>query len=163
MPPKAKAAGSNPETLLGRVTSALANHEAVFAIGGAVDIPTPKNAAGEPSLVVRWDSGEESHARKVALPAGDDDVSKGAFTQLLEDCDPATYGQGDQEVFDETYRKARKLRASQFSTSFSPHEHGVMDTVTQGLVHSQYCGIRAELYNLNVRTASPCLSTYMEF
>lgn len=69
----------------------------------------------------------------------------------MKDCEPATFGQGKKEVFDEQYRKAGKLDASKFCTSFNPYEHGVMDIVTQALVHTKYHGIRAELYNLNVR------------
>ena len=81
-------------------------------------------------------------ARKVASPVGNDDVSKGTFSQILRSCDPEAYGQGEKEVFDETYRKAWKLNASQFSTSFSPYEHSMVVIVTQVLAHCQYSGIR---------------------
>lgn len=128
---------------------------AVFAIGGGVDIAPPASTVGQRPVVIRWDSGEPSHSRNVALPVSEDAASQAAFSQLLKDCEPATYGRGAEEVFDETYRKAGKLAASQFSTSFNPYEHGVMDTILQAFVHTKYRGIRAELYNLNVGSSIP--------
>ena len=151
---KGETGGADAASLLGRVTTALADHEAVFAIGGAVDISPLASAADQQApLAVYWDSGEQSHARKITLPVGSDDASAETFSKLLEDCEPATFGHRAVKVLDEKYRKARKLGASQFSTSFSPYEHGIMDTVTQALVHTDYRGIRAELYNLNVRSS----------
>lgn len=141
-------------SLFYRVTAGLANHKAVFAIGGTVDVSIPAESAGQQApLVIRWDSGGLTQARKVAFPVGSDAASTDAFGRLQEDCEPVTFGHGTDEVLDETYRKARKLGAAQFSTSFSPYEHGIMDTVTQTLVHRDYRGIQAELYNFNVRPA----------
>lgn len=150
-------AGNTPdaENLLDRVNTALASqaNEVVFAIGGSINIGTSYDAVGKQQhpLVIRYDSRKNQHGLKVQLPVGDDSDSHKAFQQLVEDCEPATFGQGDKEVFDEQYRKAGKLDASKFCTSFSPYEHGVIDIVTQALVHTKYHGIRAELYNLNVR------------
>ena len=56
---------SEATSLLGRISTALANHEAVFALGGAVDIDATKASAGKTSspLAVRWDSGGGNHAQ----------------------------------------------------------------------------------------------------
>lgn len=143
---------SDTAGLLTSVYNALVKEvdQAVFAIGGSVDIVPPSDTAIQQPLTLRWDSGEKSHGRSVSLPVNDDTSSQEAFEQLLESCQPATYGIGSKEVLDETYRKAGKLDPAKFSTSFSPHEHGLMDTISQALVHTSYRGLRAELYNLNV-------------
>ena len=139
----------SPEQLLNHTKNALASHEDVFAIGGSVDISPPGAGASQnPPLIIRWDSPEVGP--KLSLPVGTDDGSQEAFARLLRDCAPATFGHGGEAVFDEEYREARKLDVSQFCTSFNPYEHGVMDTITQALVHAKYLGLRAELYNLNV-------------
>lgn len=147
--------GPDAESHLHRVNTALASqaNEVDFSIGGGIDISPPYDTAKKQQhpLVIRWDSREKEHGLKVALPVSNDGASHEGFSQLVKDCEPATFGQGDKEVFDEMYRKAGKLDASKFCTSFNPYEHGVMDIVTQALVHTKYHGIRAELYNLNVR------------
>lgn len=64
-------------------------------------------------------------------------------------------------MFDEGYRKAGKMGANRFSTSFALAEYAVMEAVNQGLVWSALAegagrewkdarGVRAELYGLNV-------------
>ncbi|KAH7166480.1 hypothetical protein EDB81DRAFT_285274 [Dactylonectria macrodidyma] len=151
---------ANPDILLLNVSSALKDHAGkdVFAIGGKLDVfpASPPKDTSDASVVVRWDSGEPSHCRNVQLPVGDDAVSKGAFAQLLTDCEPATFGIGNKEVLDETYRKASKMDATRFSTDFHPYEHGILDTIVQALAHgdrqttSNNLGIRAELYKLNI-------------
>jgi hypothetical protein len=145
--------------LLTAVSSALSDSadKDVFAIGGKIDIINPSSVStvAKGPVVIRWDSDERCHDRKVVLPVNDDVTSQRAFAQLLEDCEPATFGLADKEVLDETYRKAGKMDEAKFSTNFSPYEHGVIDTAVQALVHSNhtdagYHGIRAELYKLNV-------------
>lgn len=49
--------------------------------------------------------------------------------QLLQDCQPATFGKGKEEVFDEEHRKAGKMDVTDFCTNFnlvvclpSPHQ-----------------------------------------
>lgn len=139
---------SNPRDLLENVAAALGRHASkdVFAIGGKISLS---------SVVLRWDSGKMGQGRKVSLPLGEDTAASGAFQQLLDDCQPATFGKGKEDVLDEDYRKASKMDVSQFCTDFTLAEHGVIDTVTQALVQGapvsdKYNGVRAELYKLNV-------------
>jgi len=82
---------------------------------------------------------------------------------LLDDCKPATFGRGNQDVLDEAYRKAGKMDATGFCTDFNYADHGILDTVAQALVQSvldnEYSGLRAEVYKLNV---SPCCNGLSE-
>ncbi|EFX02814.1 hypothetical protein CMQ_2743 [Grosmannia clavigera kw1407] len=74
---------------------------------------------------------------------------------LLRDCQPATFGRAGEDVFDEDYRKASKLDVSAFSSSLCPYGLGIVDTVAEMLMPSDYMaggsrGVKAELYKLNV-------------
>lgn len=79
------------------------------------------------------------------------------FQQLLDECHPATFGKGNKDVLDETYRKAGQMDTERFCTNSTPYEHGVIDTIVQALACSggqgsaDYRGIRAQLYKLNAR------------
>lgn len=142
------------DTLLSRVTSALADqeHEQVFTLGGKLD-------AADSHVTLRWDakSGDEASNKpaggKVTFPAPEGDES---FQRLLKDCEPATFGLGQKDVLDETYRKAGKMDTSDFCTNFTPYEHGIIDAVVQALAQSRQVegqrsrGLKAELYKLNV-------------
>lgn len=73
--------------------------------------------------------------------------------QLAEACAPAKFGLNQTNVLDETYRKAGKLDASDFSIKFDPERVGLVRTVRTELVEEgrrAAYGVRAELYKLNV-------------
>ena len=58
-----------------------------------------------------------------------------------------------QDVYDETYRKAGKLDAADFGLKFDPVQAGLLDIVHAELVEEgrrKRLPIRAELYKLNV-------------
>jgi hypothetical protein len=69
--------------------------------------------------------------------------------QLVEDCQPATIGFEGKNVLDEKIRKAGKLEASQFSTSFNPYNVGIVNTVAQTLLPGI---IRPALQDMNIST-----------
>jgi hypothetical protein len=80
---------------------------------------------------------------------------------LVGDCQPATFGRGQQDILDESYRKAGKLDPTQFSTNFCPYEAGIIDAVTTMLLNETVgendqvsLGVWAELYKLNVGTGT---------
>lgn len=150
--------GPGTARLLDDVAEALSRHASidVFAIGGSVKAsgPAAENFEGQNKIAIRWDSANDQDGHKVVLPVGDEVGASQAFQQLLDDCQPATFGKGGEDVLDEEYRKAGKMDASRFSTSFNLAEHAIMDTLTQALVQSSFDGIerngvRAELYKLN--------------
>ncbi|OAQ79361.1 oxidoreductase [Purpureocillium lilacinum] len=140
--------------LLAAVSAALTavGDKEVFAIGGKIPVTGDTNP-----IVVRWDSpAMPSLGRKVTFPVPTDEQT--AFDQLCKDCEPAAFGIGEKEVFDEEYRKAGKMDESRFCSSFDPSADGVVDTIAQALLHgarqNQIArGVKAQLYKLNVYSA----------
>ncbi|KAI5205462.1 hypothetical protein E4T39_02975 [Aureobasidium subglaciale] len=59
-----------------------------------------------------------------------------AFTNLISSCEPAAFGRGGENVYDEQYRKATKLDVSDFCTDFCPYQTGIIDIVSQLLMPS---------------------------
>ncbi|KAJ8480820.1 hypothetical protein ONZ51_g6410 [Trametes cubensis] len=94
--------------------------------------------------------GKGSNARRINLL----NASAEELQHLAETCDPATFGVDQQDVYDETYRKAGKLDRTDFAlANFSPDAVGILDEVRnelliEGLEKSER--IHAELYKLNV-------------
>lgn len=112
---------------------------------------------------LRWDSKDDSslsQQTKVSFPVTPDIESN--LAKLVEDCEPATFGRGVEDVYDETYRKAIKMDPRSFSSTFNPYEVGIVDTIAQTLLptlrHSQQTRtVKAELYKLNVSSYIPHL------
>ncbi len=80
---------------------------------------------------------------------------------LAQSCQPAKFGVNQQDVFDETYRKASKLDAEDFVVRFDPVRSGVLDIVHSELAIDRLVkqdAIRAELYKLNIYGASSCVN-----
>ncbi len=57
-----------------------------------------------------------------------------------------------QDVYDEGYRKARKMDVGRFSTQFHPADQGIVEVLSDLLLKAQVDtrSIRMELYKLNV-------------
>lgn len=117
--------------------------KATFACGGSLTL-SPEN---NDNVTVRF--GPDGKGSKLSLPCKGDDP---AFQKLIAACDPASFGKGGQDVFDETYRKATKLNQDDFCTDFCPYTLGMVDIINQLLVPSidKKRSVRAELYKLNV-------------
>ena len=146
-----------------------------FACGGSIPIivnntstePTHDNspAPADPEILplassrpvdIRWDPHDETlparHA-KITFPLAP--ATEGNLDQLIKDMQPATFGKGGQDVYDESYRKATKLDPDSFSTTFNPYELGIVDVIAQTLLPTlrhakQTRSVRVELYKLNV-------------
>jgi hypothetical protein len=114
-----------------------------------------------PPVTLRWDGG------KVQFPVQDDDKTAN-LDQLIKDGAPATFGHHGNDVLDESYRKAIKLDRAQFSSNFHPHDHGILDAISQTLLPTiaktksdtedmsfvqEHWGLVAELYKLNIYSA----------
>jgi hypothetical protein len=139
-----------------------------FACGGNIPIVSSlpdavEDADGEKlrarsclPIDLRWDSSDEtalSSQTKVTFPL--EPSTEKNLVQLIKDMAPATFGLGSEHVYDESYRKATKLDQTGFSSSFSPYELGIVDTIAQTLLPSlrhskQTRSVKAELYKLNV-------------
>lgn len=79
--------------------------------------------------------------------------------QLAAACELATFGRGKEDVYDETYRKAGKMDASNFSVQFDPISAGLIQTIESQLVPTQAekaMSIEAEIYKLNVYGEFDC-------
>lgn len=109
-----------------------------------------KQKVGVKPISLRW--GNDGHGHLLTLPQHADSA---CFNQLVQDCIPATFGRGGEDVHDAEYRRAGALSPREFMTDFCPYEAGIIDVVTQLLLPaSSFTGhgnsIRAELYKLNV-------------
>lgn len=108
---------------------------------------------------LRWDSKEittPGHQTKITFPLTPE--TEPNLARLVADCAPATFGKGNKDVLDESYRKASKMEPTQFSSTFNPHEVGIVDTVAQALLpllysRDQMRSLKAELYKLNFYSA----------
>ncbi|KAK0432771.1 hypothetical protein EV421DRAFT_1910625 [Armillaria borealis] len=81
------------------------------------------------------------------------DASETSLRDLCDACDAAGFGLGNQNTFDETYRKSKKLDTTQFSSDFDVRTTNILDQVQSDLVEGQdeiKIFLRSELYKLNV-------------
>ena len=71
---------------------------------------------------------------------------------LTAACDPATFGRGKEDVYDESYRKAVKMDAADFAVKFDPVASGLIRTIEDKLLQgeTEKMRIKAEQYKLNV-------------
>ena len=72
--------------------------------------------------------------------------------KLQEACQPATFGRNDEDVYDETYRKAGKMDADNFMVGFDAERSGLIEAVRTLLFpgEEEKKRVKAELYKLNV-------------
>ncbi|KAJ3545893.1 hypothetical protein NMY22_g2270 [Coprinellus aureogranulatus] len=72
--------------------------------------------------------------------------------RLIAACGQATFGRGNQDVLDESYRKAWKMDTSQFATQFDVNKSGILNVVHDQLLHYEdnTKNLVAHLYKLNV-------------
>jgi len=85
-------------------------------------------------------------------------ITEAQAQDLSYACSPATFGLNNQDVFDESYRKAGKLDVGEFSWLFSPASRSDFTVqLVSGLFPSDSLrkGIRFELYKLNVYGKTP--------
>ncbi len=95
------------------------------------------------------------HSSRVDFPT----TTTEQLQSLAEFCQPAKFGVNQQDVFDETYRKASKLDAEDFMIGYDPLRSGVLDIVHSELAidrRGKQDAIRAELYKLNIYGVSSC-------
>ncbi|KAF8337269.1 hypothetical protein F5887DRAFT_984695 [Amanita rubescens] len=78
--------------------------------------------------------------------------SNESISNLVNACEPATFGFKGEDVYDECYRKAGKLDCTSFRPMLDISSLGLVEIVRDGLLHGMEAQkpIRAELYNLNV-------------
>ncbi|KAF7789980.1 hypothetical protein EIP86_000928 [Pleurotus ostreatoroseus] len=107
---------------------------------GVVTVP-------DEELVVFYGKNEDSTGR-----IDFKDASERSLTSLAQICDPATFGRNDEDIFDESYRRAGKLDKSAFSVNLDLEKSGLMEIIRTDLLEGKKADkpIHAELYKLNV-------------
>jgi hypothetical protein len=122
-------------------------------------------------VTVRWDppSAPPGECRSACFPLSACGTGTGMarLKALLQDCEPATFGRGRQDILDESYRKATKLDASAFAADFCPYSLGIVNTAAELLMPGVGLGwsraVEAELYKLNVsRRPAPAILLELE-
>ncbi|KAL1708448.1 hypothetical protein EV121DRAFT_287571 [Schizophyllum commune] len=80
-------------------------------------------------------------------------ASEADLQALSDACQPATFGLNNTDVYDESYRLARKMDTKDFATKFDPEDCGLLDLIADDFLD---CGsdvksrVICELYKLNV-------------
>ncbi|GMG09637.1 unnamed protein product [Aspergillus oryzae] len=138
---------------------------ASYTCGGCIPIiqatgPLDKHPRGSGPVNIFWSIGNSS-ARRVSLPlrADAEDASPAVLQHLITSCEPASFGRGQEDVMDLSYRRAGKLDPKNFATSFHPATFGIIETIEKvllpGIVGETANRLRsrkiyAELYKMNV-------------
>ncbi|KZT01145.1 uncharacterized protein LAESUDRAFT_492397 [Laetiporus sulphureus 93-53] len=100
-----------------------------------------------PEELVMYYSTKDGGARRLDFAT----ATEAELKSLADACDLATFGVNQNDVFDETYRKAGKLDTSKFALKFDPATSGLLDAFRGDLLEDDKDKpIRAELYKLNV-------------
>ncbi|KAL7931711.1 oxidoreductase [Trichoderma chlorosporum] len=170
-PDKPHEGSSGDNEILEGLKTILKNQSHLFACGGKVPIRdkeqsqsgnttvapfVPSESRLSNPITIRWDTHIKSQAEscaKVELPSPIGAVAN--LNQLLQDCQPATFGLGGQDTYDKSYREALQMAPDAFCTDFDPYSLGIIDTVAQVLLPSvldspTHRSVRAELYKLNI-------------
>ena len=118
------------------------NIKGTFTCGGHLESSDPIE------LVYRKRNGEWA-PRSVVFPKPDEDSLK----DLVEACSPATFGQGETNVYDKNYRDAVALERSMFTTNFELCSSSILRKIQSLLLPNESVHtIRAEPYKLNIYT-----------
>ncbi|KAL4970337.1 uncharacterized protein BDV14DRAFT_195032 [Aspergillus stella-maris] len=101
------------------------------------------------------DSFDKALTSALVLPSED----TAALKQLLKDCEPATFGKGQEDVHDPEYRNTGKMDPNKFATTFHPADFGIIENMNKILFPSVstemenslgFRKLRVGLYKLNV-------------
>ncbi|XP_055334326.1 uncharacterized protein LOC129585604 [Paramacrobiotus metropolitanus] len=92
--------------------------------------------------------GKNDTARQLDLHTASD----AELELLARACTAATFGMNQQDVYDETYRKAGKMDTEEFSSKFDLERSGILTRIRDDLLdHTNYGRpVEWELYKLNV-------------
>ncbi len=79
-------------------------------------------------------------------------AEEAALRSLVDACSIATFGRGNEDVMDKSFRDAFKLEQSKFLASFRIAETSILERIAREIM-PEVRNIRAELYQLNVYCA----------
>ncbi len=124
------------------------NTHSTFSCGGELTSPD------KVQVVYR---NKSSELQEVVFPgASDADIQ-----QLLETCSVASFGLGEQQVTNQSYRDAFKLDPSLFATSFQVSNTPILFEAAMTIVPDLH-HIRAELYKLNIYTTGGFFKAHVD-
>ena len=135
-----------------------AEADAAFCCGGSIPIVQSdtiiNSSISSAPVVLRFDT-SNGKTEKVTF---EDNATTTQVDFLVEHCQSATFGVGNDEVLDKSYRDAVKLDPAHFSTNLHPYDLGILDSVSKTLLPPEGTAkaigstarLRAELYKLNV-------------
>jgi hypothetical protein len=72
------------------------------------------------------------------------------LNELYRACKPAEFGRNEENILDESYRKAGKMDLISFATLFDPRDLGIHEQVSKALLTQSHATMDVELYKLNV-------------
>ena len=128
------------------------NINGTFTCGGHLE------SSGPIELVYRRGNGEWA-PRSVVFPEPDEDCLK----DLIEACSPATFGQGEANVYDKNYRDAVALEHSMFMTNFELCSSSILQKIQSLLLPNESVHtIRAEPYKLNIYTTGGHFKSHVD-
>lgn len=126
------------------------------------DQPIRDTKAASP-VHIFWAKEDDTAARKLILPVNSipiTDSSTERLTQLVSDCEPASFGRGTQDIIDPEYRRAGKLDKNRYATNFYLSDYGIIENVERVLLprfisEADKVGLSsrklsAEMYKLNI-------------
>ncbi|KAI0806929.1 hypothetical protein C8Q74DRAFT_23812 [Fomes fomentarius] len=92
------------------------------------------------------------YGREIARKVDLSNATTDQMDHLAAECQPATFGRNDEDVLDETYRKAGKMDVEDFMLGFDVERAGLIDVVRTCLFpgEEETKPVKAELYKLNV-------------
>ncbi|KAM6502152.1 hypothetical protein JOM56_002129 [Amanita muscaria] len=102
---------------------------------------------GSSDLAIYYGKGENACQLSLHRP------SMSSLEHLVNTCGPASFGRGNENVYDESYRKAGKLSSDSFQPMLGMNTIlSVLDVIRDRLLggSEENKSIRAELYNLNI-------------
>ena len=123
---------------LGEAAAKLCNP---FCCGGRLELEGKIS-----NILLYYKSKEAEELREIKLPRAE----KEALTQLLSAGSIASFGKGNEQVIDLSYRDALKLDPDELATSFHPGSTSILSEIEMIMVPNR--SIRAELHKLNMYT-----------
>ncbi|KAF9233795.1 hypothetical protein BU15DRAFT_53419, partial [Melanogaster broomeanus] len=89
-------------------------------------------------------------------------ATPGDLRELAQAFRPETFGRNQEDVHDETYRRALKLGTEAFSTPFSTERAGPVEFIRRELLEgeSDSRNIRLEMYKLNIYNSTPVFKSH---
>ncbi|CAL1701341.1 unnamed protein product [Somion occarium] len=92
--------------------------------------------------------GKDKNARRLDFT----DASEEDLRHLADTCDPASFGVDNEDVMDDSYRKAGKLDIAHFVTTLDPVKCGLVEVIRNQFLEGPQvkASIRVERYKLNV-------------